>query len=289
MAKKKSVKTNASKEPLREFPVTLEYDIKLDTNPVDGLKRLLNLLDVTKNLEFFTDNKFRPEYLRTALPTEKFNVYMVSVLGEPFYVRGILKNAFTRLKRHIEKYYEEETVAVKVYELSKLKLRMTEYLYKTDLSIGVLYESSSSFRMHFKTSESINVIIPQINISDAAQLQIRDHHTVRRAFVSLLSQFVDLQIEKSKFEELEKAANTLRNDSKKQLHVLQVWVALKKLGYLDHLPKKDEPFQRRLFFEFFGLNDVNYKNRISQLKRANADTLSFISQMAKAFKQAINK
>ena len=83
------------------------------------------------------------------------------------------------------------------------------------------------------------------------------------------------------------------NDEAKTLQLLEVWIALEGVGFLDHIPSKDRgviiPELRRRFFGIFQQSEVDYKRLRSRLMERKYSGPDILPKMLTEFKAAIPK
>ena len=161
----------------------------------------------------------------------------------------------------------DESEPNKIYELSKCKYLIKEYLYTTNYKDPYLFDPNLFYRVHFKDGEYAELHASQFLVDDVLP-EINDHYTVRNNFCNILYQFIDLQLETVKMMEIGKGLLEFPENDEKEKELLEVWLALKMAGFLNHLDKENDiANHRKEFFQSFNLKDRHYNDRHNNFKK----------------------
>jgi len=259
------------------------FDLKItEERPLHRtIKELLRLLKLI-NLELITDDKFDIPIEEGNNYFREFNILSINMVGNVLYLKGNLKVALENIESYIDKYLEsEESFYSKIYELSMSRLLIKEFLFTNNLNDPELLEihSLTPFILHNnKYLEPITINYSQCKFSDQAKQEISQHLYIRNTYLSHLDAFLSLQLEKLNLTDFEKSFLEPKRNSKKEIQLLEIWIALEQAGFLENLPQRKSDL-RKNFFELFGLIDWNYRDRHAEFKKRFKPKAIFLDQM----------
>jgi hypothetical protein len=237
----------------------------------DPSVNILNLLDsfsLKGNIKLFTNKSLKSNSSDQVL-YKQYPVSSVSVNGTISYVKSKLNGSFKLFQKSLEEYFDSgESLTNKIYQLSKARISIQEFLLFNNSNDPVLINMSSNVQLcNTHGDKYIKVRWEQCKLSPAVVQEIRDHIYLRNTYVGLLNDLCSLYIEKLNVLVLEKNKADFKMDLNKENQLLQVWVGLNLTGFIDHLDVDQKSLHRKTFFEMFKLLDRNYNDKNKVLKK----------------------
>jgi hypothetical protein len=231
------------------FPTEVEPDI--------AIEKLLKALDL-QNLQFMTNQTF------SEIETPPYKVDAVTMTGTPDFVKYSLKEMREKIFQYLNDYANsQESIHSKIQMLSEVEMLLTEKLFYWDIDYPELYESPLSFELIDSDSKLKDVVLHELVIPDVIKKEIIEHHNVRIAFFQLLIKYVNLL--KMKINHYN--ANYIVDDNVnlKSVDLLEIWIGLKEMGFLEGNEKKEIKI-RTDFFKLFAFQKFNIMTSIVKLK-----------------------
>lgn len=280
---------------------TFLYSINTDRTPTDQIIYLMTVLSLNK-MELIANEVYNK---RNDFIDRKYKVADVTINGQPNYILSRL----TEIRPQIEKYFSDyansdEATVNKVYELSSCKYHIKEFLYQIGYGDTSYYQFETSYKIWFKDGRYRDDIPASSFIySGKALKSFEEHRSIRGTFMKRLYEFIDLQLEKVKMLEtqqvLKKDSKKLKKTSEeskkeeeiliKEKELLEVWLALKHAGFLNHLEKETEiANHRKAFFESFNLIDRDYNDRHNNFKKKKQKK-DYLYSLATLLEEAYSK
>ncbi len=258
--------------------ITWNYYVDKDATPSSNVIRLLNTLSF-KSLEFITEDSFTRDSDLYHLP---YIVNSVSMIGDVPHVKMRLHESIEALKTELEIYINsEESFDDKVYELSIAKLYIKEFFLKNSLHDPVLLDINFTFNLiNFNLKDIITVRYDECQISTKASKEIHAHQHLRHSYIKHLEAFIDVFKEKLHLSVLNNKREKVPANTEREFELLEVWIALKESGFMDHLKDKNAISEhRKEFFELFQLTDINYSSKNRVIKERKPSSARFLPEL----------
>ena len=268
-----------------ELPITLTYKINFALSPEENIKNFLGKCSITA-MEFFTQESLNIEI------SHLYENSTISIMGDPTTVDKALKD-FTELFREYLKAYtdSEENFDDKIISLLSVKYLINEFLLKHQPYSNYLHDLPKTYLLHsIKDMNRIEVNLLQLPLTSYHYKQINQHLEIRSNHFKSLNGYVGLFIEKLKINNNKKLISSSLSNEEKELQLLEVWLSLKKIGFIDFVPNKVEESKiRKHFFTLFNLTDKNYKSRCGKILDRKLKEPKFLLKMVAAFKEILYK
>ena len=176
---------------------------------------------------------------------------------------------------------ESEThSAHKIRELQTAIIIINEFISTTNIHDPTLIEHSYGVDLiNYKYDKPIEVMIDQCELSAEAIMDWDGHRNIRHYYLRTLVDMLTVEIEKLRL--LPEINEDLKVNKTKELQLLEVWVALKEIGFLDNFTDSQQTDIRKEFFKVFNLQDYDYKNRNKELKRNKKSRAGFLKELVR--------
>jgi len=258
----------------------LNFTFPIELEPNKAIAKLIDVLDL-QNLQFMTNRKFED------LEPPPYIVDAVTITGTPSFINSRLKEMRGRIIEYFDEYANSlESIDTKIQMLSQTEILLTEKLFYWDLEFPELYDSPLKFDLIDLENNLKDVSIHELVVPDVIKNEIIQHHNVRLAFFQLLIKHIIL---------LEKKVNYYNsnyiiddNTNFKSSDLLEVWIGLKEMGFLEG-NEKNELRLRTDFFKLFGIPEIQYNDKHNQIKTRKIPKFIFIEKMLSALKSAYEK
>lgn len=259
--------------------ISWQYQFNPEKSLSLNISNLTNKLNYD-NIEFFTEDTFNPEDIGS-FTFKKFLINKITILGDVPYLKWNLKSALDDIIKHLEFFVNsDESYETKLYELQKSKLIITEFLIHADIYKPSLLQTNFIFVLHnIKQMNHIDIRWDQCMLTDEVYVEWQQHQEVRHAYTNLLYNHLDLEIEKLKLQSLGINSKEESMNTKKELQLLEVWIALNESNFISHVPDSKKYLHRKSFFELFNLTDRNYDDRNKQFKKKKNPRAEFLKQL----------
>lgn len=260
-------------------PIIWNYEINDNQSPSENMKRLLKLSSIN-SLEFITTEPLMDS------PGHKYSIHEISMMGDPASVNIELSEITDKIKNWVLDYIDsDEAYATKVYDLKYTIFLLNEFMIQHQ-PYNVFYTSlKNTFTILSIKDENIaEVTINQLNISETNKVEIQKHLMIRYNYCYAIKEFCLLALDKLDLSDRYVNLNENQKDNAKELQLLEVWLSLEKIGFLDyetnHLKKAE---LRNSFMNIFNCNDDNYKKNRSALINKKNRSADFLKSMIEAF------
>jgi hypothetical protein len=260
-------------------PIIWSYEIKDNQCPTENIKRFLKFSSFD-SLEFTTTESLMD------LPGHKYKIHSLSMVGDPATVNINMAEITNKIKSWVLNYVDcDESYTTKVYELKHVVFLLNEFMIHHQ-PYNVFYTSlKNTFTIISLTDENnAEVTIQQLNLTEANRLEIQKHLMIRYNYCYAIKEFCLLALDKLELSERHVNLNENQKDIAKELQLLEVWISLEKIGFLDHETnhlKKAE--LRNSFMNIFNCNDDNYKKNRSALINKKNRSANFLRSMVESF------
>ena len=249
-------------------PIVWIYQINKSIAPSENVARFIKLLSTKDKIRFISDTPFKKSSLEDGI-NKKYNVIGVSVIGNVNYVNEKVKESFGNLQRYLDRYVNsDESFDNKIYELSAIKIRVKEFLFRNDLQDPVFLEIDSVFDLFTsKWDKKIVVRWEQCNLNPSVHQELLDHIHLRKKYAELLYSLCTLYLDKLTLIETRKRISDFPEYPEMERKITQVWLAMDLCGFMDNLNADEKAFHRKEFLKLFNLNDDNYNDISSNLRK----------------------
>jgi len=267
--------------------ITLTFNINPDLSLVDNTRLLLKRASLSA-LEFFTKESISKK------PGFVYSISDLSILGTPSYVNARLKPLCKQFWIYIDQFANgDDSYEEKMCQLEEVKYLIQEFRIENEANSSFLIDAPELFLLHAKYKKTIEVTLNQIKLKAEHLAEINEHLTIRdKHFIMLLERIALLQ-HRLEIQQFRMHIESSGKDEAKTLQLLEVWIALEEVGFLDHVPSKDRgvviPELRRQFFGIFQQSEINYKKLRSRLMERKYSSPDILPKMVAAFKAAIPK
>ncbi len=241
---------------------SFQYNDK--NGPSENIENLFIPLKTAK-MELFTK-----ETLSEKNPLKKYKICEVSINGSVMYIFNNLEQIRASLFKEIDDYViSDESLETKMYELTKCKYIIQEYLYTIAWADPIFVNPNHQFVLHFikDTERALTVFGYLVQYLPSALAEIEHHYKLRSEILGLLYNFFELKIEHLKMLDLSSINKQTIEDEITEKNLLEVWLGLSEKGFLEHLSDVEVSKARGLFFRIFNYTDRDYKNRRDIYKR----------------------
>ena len=268
------------------LPITWNFKIKEGQNLIEKIKSLIRLSGID-HLEFFTNE---------TLNKPKGHVYEIdslTMIGEPEYINQMLYKTFNEIKIWLTEYVNsEENYKTKILELKYSAYEIEEFIILNTENACFLPQLPNTFtlRTNNKTEKQnersdINVTLHELRLKQSHYETISRHIQIRSMYLEILHKFINVKIEKLELDFIEKPKNFPGAINENEIKLLEVWIALKNLGFFDNLTSNHIELSklRSSFFSIFNLQDWNYKKNYDKLYRTKNIKATFLLEMVHAF------
>ena len=268
-------------------PITLTFTYNPDLSVVDNTKLLLKRTSLSA-LEFFTKESISKK------PGHVYSLSGLSILGKPSYVN-------TRLKIVCKEFWEDmnqfakgdDSFEEKMCQLEEVRYLINEFRIENEANSTYIMDVPEVFLLHTKKQTTTEVTLNEIKLEAEHLLEINEHLTIRDKHFLMLSERIALLQHRLEIQQFRMNIENSGNDEAKSLQLLEVWIALEQVGFLDYIPSKDKgvaiPELRRRFFGIFQQSDMNYKKLRSRLMERKYSGPDILPKMLTEFKAAIPK
>lgn len=255
-----------------KFPIDLEPNI--------AITKLIDVLDL-QNLQFLTSNSFE------VLEKPPYIVHAVTMSGTPDFVKIRLKEMRERIIEYLNDYANsQESIDTKIQILGQVEIILTEKLFYWDIKYQELYDGPMSFDLIDVNNNVKVVVLHELEIPDFIKNEIIKHHNVRIAFFQLLIKYISLLIKKIKY--YNPTYNIDANTNLKSTDLLEIWLGLKEMGFLEG-NEKNEIRIRTDFFKLFGFPETQYNDKHNQIKKRQKPKFIFVEKMLATLKDVYEK
>jgi len=255
-----------------KFPIKLEPNI--------AITKLIDVLDL-QNLQFLTSKSFevfeKPPYI----------VDDVTMSGTHDFVKSRLKEMRERIIDYLNDFANsQESIDTKIQILGQIEIILTEKLFYWDIKYPELYDSPLSFDLIDVDNKVMVVSINELEIPEIIKNEIIKHHNVRIAFFELLIKHINLLIKKVNYYNTN--YNIDGNTNLKSIDLLEIWLGLKEMGFLEG-NEKNEIRIRTDFFKLFGFPEIQYNDKHNQIKKRQKPKFIFVENMLATLKVVYEK
>lgn len=254
---------------------------KMDSTllPDEQISHLLNFLDIS-NLKFFTNSNI-------SLTSPPYNVDVITMTGTSDYIKTELTEIRSKLFAYFTEYaISAEAISDKIFHLSQVEIMISEKILDWDIRFPELYDSPVLFDLIDPYFKQLKVRVDQVFLNDCIKKEIHDHHMVRVAFLTLLSKKIKLEIQRILTQQ---KVIQKKSEKSKALDLLEIWLGLKTMGYLDNLKEHEIAIKRNEFLSLFGIADSNYNDKHNQIKKRKIPKFIFIENMRNALINSYEK
>ena len=267
--------------------ITLTFNINPELSLVDNVKVLLKRTSLSA-LEFFTSES------ESIKPGHVYSLSGLSMVGTPAYVNTRLKPLCNQFLMYMDQFANgDDSYEEKLCQLEEVKYLIQEYRIEHKPHSSYFVDASEPFLLHIKEETTIEVTLNQIELKAEHLIEINEHLTVREKHFLMLLERTALLQHRLKIQQSRMHIESSGNDEAKTLQLLEVWIALEGIGFLDHVSSKDRgvviPELRRRFFGIFQQSDIDYKRLRSRLMERKYSSPDILPRMVEAFKTAIPK
>ena len=258
----------------------INFVFPIDVEPNKAISKLIEVLDL-HNLQFLTSKKFED------LKTLPYVVDGVTMTGKPEFVNSRLKEIRTRIIDYLNDYANShESIETKIHMLGHVELLITEKLFYWDIEYPELYDSQFNFDL-IDLDNYVKVVgLHELEIPLEIKKEIIQHHNVRLAFFELLIKYIRLLIKKTKYSNPNYTIDD--NINYKSIDLLEIWLGLKEMGFLEG-NEKNEINIRTDFFKLFGVPEIQYNDKHNQIKKRQKPKFIFVEKMLNALNNAYEK
>lgn len=267
--------------------ITLTFNINPELSLVDNTKVLLKRTSLSA-LEFFTSES------ESKKPGHVYSLSGLSMVGTPAYVNARLKPLCNQFWVYMDQFANgDDSYEEKICQLEEVKYLIQKFRTENEANSSYFMDIPEFFLLHTKDETTIDVTLNQIELKAEHLIEINEHLTIReKHFLMLLQRIVLLQ-HRLEIQQLRMHVESSGNDEAKSLQLLEVWIALEEVGFLDHVSPSEKgvviPELRRQFFGIFQKSDINYKKLRSRLMERKYSGPDILPKMVAAFKAAIPK
>ena len=231
------------------------YKYKTNEPPSANVRRWLKQIS-TNHIKFFTDESVRQPvgHLYTATA--------IGMPGDLEYVKSMLAGNYHRFKKELDDYTRgQQSLINKKMELKQIQLCFSEALLFNHESQEI-DETAEDYVIHKNYSlEKGKIKLNKIlNLSDFG-VQYNAHLSLRNKYLTLLYEYTQIQLDYLDTNSLATQIASQRNDRKKEMKVLEVWIALTHDKLVPDLSVDEKTALRKKFFAIFNLNDTNFNDR----------------------------
>ena len=267
--------------------ITLTFNINPESSLVDNTRVLLKRTSLS-NLEFFTSES------ESKKPGHVYPLSGLSMVGTPSYVNARLKPLCDQFWMYMDQFANgDDSYEEKICQLEEVKYLIQEFRIEHKPHSSYFVDASEPFLLHIKEETTIEVTLNQIELKAEHLIEINEHLTVREKHFLMLLERTALLQHRLKIQQSRMHIESSGNDEAKTLQLLEVWIALEGIGFLDHVSSKDRgvviPELRRRFFGIFQQSDIDYKRLRSRLMERKYSSPDILPRMVEAFKTAIPK
>ena len=268
------------------LPITWNFNIKEGQNLIEKIKFLIRLSGID-HLEFFTNE---------TLNKPKGHVYEIdflTMIGDPEYINQMLSIAFDEIKKWLTEYVNsEENYITKILDLKNSAYEIQEFLILNTENASFLPQLPNTFtlRTNNKTEKqseqsTIDVTLHELELKQLHNEAISQHIQIRSMYFKILHKYFNLKIEILELDFIEKPKDYSFPINENEIKLLEVWIALKNLGFFDNLTTNHMELSklRSSFFSIFNLQDWNYKQNYDKLYRTKNIKANFLLEMVHAF------
>lgn len=281
MKKRKPRKKTISPEVAEENNIFL-FRIDKEITPSRNIEKLFFQLSKDR-MKLFTPERFRKNYNGDT----KYSVDGISMRGYSSSITIDLNTVRSKLNKYILDYVEgDESLVNKFYEIIRCKYLIQEFLHDITVSEPNFYNAREKYKLHFyksKTHATIDVFAGQIVFTESAKSEIGRHFVARANALNLLYQFLDVRLEQLRMFQYQQTISSISDsDKKKEAQLLEIWIALKEAGFLDHfVTDKQTAAHRKQFFESYNLIDRNFNSNHRNFQRNKTTKGEFLKALLK--------
>lgn len=267
--------------------ITLTFNINPELSLVDNTKLLLKKASLSA-LEFFTRQSISKK------PGHVYSLSGLSMVGTPSYVNERLKPLCKQFWIYIDQFVNgDDSYEEKMCQLEEVKYLIQEFRIENKVNSSFLIDAPELFLLHSKYKKYIEVNLNQIKLKAEHLAEINEHLTIRDKHFHMLLERIALLQHRLKIQQSRMHIESSENDEAKSLQLLEVWIALEEVGFLDHVSPSERgvliPELRRQFFGIFQQSDINYKKLRSRLMERKYSSPDILPKMVAGFKAAIPK
>jgi hypothetical protein len=267
--------------------ITLTFNINPSLSLVDNTKLLLKRASLSA-LEFFTKQSISKK------PGHVYALSGLSIVGTPSYVNERLKPLCKQFLMYIDQFANgDDSYEEKICQLEEVKYLIQEFRIENEANSSYFMDIPEFFLLHTKDETTFEVTLNQIELKAEHLIEINEHLTVRDKHFIMLLQRIALLQHRLEIQQSRLRIESSGNDETKSLHILEVWIALEEVGFLDYVSSKEKgvviPELRRQFFGIFQQSDNNYKKLRSRLMERKYSGPDILPKMIAAFEAAIPK
>jgi hypothetical protein len=236
-----------------------------------------------KNIQFIS--------FKTNEENGKYIVNSASWTGSFSYIKPILKKTFIKFSTALEVFTEsDESIETKILTLKKALLIIDHYLLANDPFDIISLDMSNTIDLKFYDGKEVKGGV-HINECDTLSKEIVDeiyqHLDIRTRHLKRLIKEIKIELLKLELNPLLEKIKKEEGNDEKEIQLIEVWLGLKQMGFLDHLDKTEHTKHRKAFFELFGLTDRNYKTRHRDIKNRTAYKALFLREMIKELQKGL--
>ena len=258
----------------------LNFKFPIELEPNKAIAKLIDVLDL-QNLQFITSQKFNDS------EPPPYKVDTVTMTGTPGYVNSRLKDMRDTIIQYFNDYANsKESIATKIQMLGQSEILLTEKLFYWDIKFPELYDGPLKFDLLDYNNNLKVVVFTELVVPDNIKEEIVQHHNVRLAFFQLLIKHIILLEKKVNYYNSNYTIDDTTNFKSSDL--LEVWIGLKEMGFLEG-NEKNELRLRTDFFKLFGIPEIQYNDKHNQIKTRKIPKFIFIEKMLSALKSAYEK
>jgi hypothetical protein len=272
---------NMKKQNTKKGPVQWSFKYKETSSFDENIRELCTHLDI-RNISFtsFETNK-----------EGKYIIKSVSWTGSFSYIKSKLKDSFLYINTSLQEFSNsEESLETIIITLKKALLIIEEHLLTSNPFDKISLDMSNTIALKFYNGKEVKGGV-HINECDTLSKEIVDeiyqHLDIRTRHLNRLMKQIQIELLKLELNPLMKKIKREEENNVKEMQLLEVWLGLKQMGFLDHLDKTEHNLNRKVFFELFGLTDRNYKTRHRDIKNRTAYKALFLREMIKKMQKGL--
>jgi hypothetical protein len=260
------------------------FKIDRKKTPSENIKRLLEQLSI-EQLKLFTKEPM------DANASHIFTIDSLGMSGTPAYVDGRLYAIYKALKKMLEEYLNSaESIINKKYEFSLSRNYICEALLTNHENIKKTDKANQIMLCDLNSNKTKPVTLNEVTLTQHIKNDFEQHLTVRNRYLTLLNNYLEIVSERIEINEYKESLFTIGiADNKKEMKILELWLALQHQGFLGHLPDDiGLSKKRKEFFAVFNLTDRNYNDRHNEIKKKKK-LGDFLESLAETMKEIYDK
>lgn len=270
-----------------EEPIILGVPTSAELSLTEKIKSIAKKIHLDA-LEFFTDEPLSNEIGHC------YTISKLSIVGTPSYINGRLKELCLQFKNDLINYSKEQySYEEKMLQYDEIQYTINNFIYENKYYSHFFEGQHNCFVLHIQNKKRIEVTLNQISMKSDHLREINDHLDVRMKHFHLLDNFVSLLKRQLTINVSRSEIDNPMGDEKNALALLEIWIALKNLGFLNFIKPEDEvtmiPMLRNKFFQIFQQSDINYRKLRSKLFERKNTGPHFLQTLKPAFEISLKK